>query len=295
MTIVDVTNKAAPTQLSREGYPGAGYTHQGWLSEDRQYFFLNDEFDADWTHTFDVSDLEAPVYKGSIPSATGNQDHNLYVKGNYIYAANYGAGLRVFEITDPANGDLDEVAFYDTGVAWSVYPYFESGTLIVGDINNGLVVARLDLFDGDFNYDGALDCTDIDSLTAVIASGSNDPDFDLTGDGNVNLADRDAWLAEAGAENLASGNPYIRGDANLDGFVDAEDFIIWNDHKFTATAAWCSADFNADGVTDGVDFIVWNENKFTSADGFTAVPEPHLATTLLILMAWFLTMARARP
>jgi hypothetical protein len=57
------------------------------------------------------------------------------------------------------------------------------------------------------------------------------------------------------------------GDANLDGFVDGLDFIIWNDHKFTAEAAWCAGDFNADGFVDGQDFIVWNANKFTSADG----------------------------
>jgi choice-of-anchor B domain-containing protein len=287
LTIVDVTNKAAPVQVARVSYPGVGYTHQGWISEDGQYFFLNDEFDSRWTHTFDISDLTAPSYKGSIPSSTGNQDHNLYVKGDYIYEANYGAGLRVFEISDPANGNLTEVAFYDTGSAWSVYPYFESGTLIVGDINNGLVMARLDLFDADFNYDGAMNCTDIDMLTAVIAAGSNDLDFDLTGDGNVDLADRDAWLADAGAENLASGNPFLLGDANLDGVVDGGDFIHWNDHKFSATAAWCSADFNADGVTDGADFIIWNSNKFTASDSVTAVPEPNLMGALLVLVACF--------
>ncbi len=279
LTIVDVTDKSNPSQLSRNGYPGAQYTHQGWLSDDGHYFFFNDEGDNKWTHIFDVTSLDSPNYIGTRPSVTGSQDHNLYVKGNYIYEANYGAGLRVYEQTDPANNVLTEVAFYDTGSAWSVYPYFKSGTIIVGDINNGLVVARLDLFDADFNFDGALDCTDINLLVEAIASGSNVALFDLTGDGNVNLADRDAWLADAGAENLSTGNPYLLGDANLDGVVDGEDFVRWNEHKFTADPAWCNGDFNADGVIDGIDFITWNENKFTSADT-AAVPEP----TSLILM-----------
>jgi choice-of-anchor B domain-containing protein len=39
VTIVDVTNKANPIQLSRTGYPNAEYTHQGWLSEDHRYYF----------------------------------------------------------------------------------------------------------------------------------------------------------------------------------------------------------------------------------------------------------------
>ena len=32
LTIVDVTDKSAPVQISRTGYEGSGYTHQGWLT-----------------------------------------------------------------------------------------------------------------------------------------------------------------------------------------------------------------------------------------------------------------------
>ncbi len=73
--------------------------------------------------------------------------------------------------------------------------------------------------------------------------------------------------------NLLSQQPYLLGDANLDGTVDGQDFIDWNSNKFTSIAAWTAGDFNVDGVVDGQDFIIWNNNKFTSAD-LTAVPEP---------------------
>ncbi len=74
------------------------------------------------------------------------------------------------------------------------------------------------------------------------------------------------------------------GDANLDGTVDGLDFIEWNAHKFTNTAAWCSGDFNADGIVDGQDFVAWNMNKFTSADnGPAAIPEPTGGLLLLLL------------
>ncbi len=119
---------------------------------------------------------------------------------------------------------------------------------------------------GDFDSDGIFDADDIDALVAAIASGTYSSEFDLTSDGNVDLADRDAWLALAGAANLPSGNPYLIGDANLDGAVDGVDFIAWNAHKFAHVAAWTAADFNADGSVDGQDFIAWNTNKFTSAD-----------------------------
>ena len=98
--------------------------------------------------------------------------------------------------------------------------------------------------------------------------------FDLTGDDIVDLMDRDAWLSQAGAENLPSGNAYLVADANLDGFVDGTDFIEWNANKFSASGKWSLADFDADGFTDGEDFILWNANKFQSADGISAVPEP---------------------
>ena len=140
----------------------------------------------------------------------------------------------------------------------------------------------------DFDLDGVCNGSDIDMLVAEISAGSNLPNFDLTGDGLVDIADRDAWLAEAGAANLPSGNAYLLGDANLDGTVDGQDFIAWNGAKFTNTAAWTGGDFNADGVVDGQDFIAWNTNKFTSADGVSAVPEPApmISVLLVSLLAW---------
>ena len=139
----------------------------------------------------------------------------------------------------------------------------------------GLSLVAVDAGDpGDFDGDGIYGCLDVDALVAEIAAGTNDAGFDLTGEGTVDSSDLTAWLAEAGAVNNANGNPFLPGDANLDGSVDASDFNVWNGNRFTSTAAWCSGDFNADGSVDGSDFNVWNSNKFTSSDGVHSVPEP---------------------
>ena len=143
---------------------------------------------------------------------------------------------------------------------------------------------------GDFDADGDYDCDDIDSLVAEIAAGTNDSAFDLTGEGDVDGNDLTAWLSEAGAANLASGEPYIPGDANLDGSVDVADFNVWNGNKFTSVAAWCSGDFNADGSVDVGDFNIWNGNKFTSAD-LATVPEP---SGLLLLCFGLVTIRGLR-
>ncbi len=130
------------------------------------------------------------------------------------------------------------------------------------------------LAQGDLNSDGETNCDDINTLTAIIASGAGGSSFDLNADGLVNVADRDAWLMAAGIRLLGPGKTFLLGDANLDGVVDGSDFSIWNSHKFTSTAAWCSGDFSADGAVDGSDFNLWNSHKFTSSDAAT-VPEPY--------------------
>jgi hypothetical protein len=137
-----------------------------------------------------------------------------------------------------------------------------------GRIDIGAVEAQGMLPDGDFNDDGLYDGLDIDALVGAIAAGTHPSSFDLTGDTLVNVADRDAWLVEAGGVNLGPGHVYRLGDTNLDSVVDGSDFGNWNANKFTAVAQWTRGDFSADGVVDGSDFGVWNANKFTSADGF---------------------------
>lgn len=157
LTIVDVSDKSSMTQISRTGYSGSEYSHQGWLSEDQKYFFMDDELDEfrsdsvikTRTRIWDVSDLDAPVYLGFHEGEESTIDHNLYVKGDLIFQANYTSGLRVLQINDAATMDLEEIAYFDTysadnavsfNGAWSVFPYFDSGTVLVSDRQGGLFV-----------------------------------------------------------------------------------------------------------------------------------------------------------
>ncbi len=157
LTIVDVTSKDAPVQLARAGYTGRGYAHQGWLTEDHHYFLLDDELDESnfghgtRTYIWDVSDLSQPQVIGTYTAETPAIDHNLYVKGNLVYQANYRAGMRILDATDVANGTLTEVGYFDIfpasdsanfNGAWSVYPYFASGKIVVSGIEQGLFVLR---------------------------------------------------------------------------------------------------------------------------------------------------------
>lgn len=155
VTIVDVTDKGNPTQLSRTGYSGAAYTHQGWLTEDHAYFIHDDEIDeltfghTTKTYVWDVTDLDAPTLAGTYFADGMAIDHNQYILDGHTYQANYRRGIRVLSLDDLSQGVLSEAAYFDTypegdGLsfegAWSVYPYFESGIVIVSDINRGLFI-----------------------------------------------------------------------------------------------------------------------------------------------------------
>ncbi len=157
VVIVDVTDKSNPKNISTFIYDNLGYTHQGWLTGDQKYFLVGDEFDelqtGNNTRTIilDFTDLDNPKlhtnYTGSLPAI----DHNGYVKDNLFYLANYTGGLRVIDISDIENKNLNEVGFFDTfplnntadfnGV-WNVYPFFESGNIVLSDIDNGLFIVK---------------------------------------------------------------------------------------------------------------------------------------------------------
>jgi len=152
IAIVDITDKNNPSEIATISYSNLGFTHQGWFTEDQRFFLLGDELDElnfgfnTRTLVFDFEDLDNPQfhfeYEGSNPSI----DHNGYVLGDLYFLANYTSGVRVIDISDIANGNMEEIGFFDTvpnsnttnfSGLWNVYPYFESGNIVLSDINSG--------------------------------------------------------------------------------------------------------------------------------------------------------------
>jgi choice-of-anchor B domain-containing protein len=157
LSITDLTDKQQPKVVSRATYPNVAYAHQGWLSEDQRYFFMNDELDevggtvkSTRTLVWDLNDLDDPVLAREFLGTTAATDHNLYVRGNRMYQSNYVAGLRVIDVSDPTNPK--EVGYFDTvpygenvpgfGGTWSNYPYFKNGVVAVSSRREGLFLVR---------------------------------------------------------------------------------------------------------------------------------------------------------
>ncbi|MCY4400278.1 MAG: choice-of-anchor B family protein [Gemmatimonadetes bacterium] len=158
LSIADVTDRENPVAIARGDYPNVGYAHQGWLTEDQTHFFMGDEGDesqgsVDRTRTliWDVADLDDPLLLKEHFAETETIDHNQYVRGNRLYQANLMSGLRVLDISDVENPV--EIGFFDTvpddpglpafGGAWSNYPFFESGVVVVSSWSEGLFVVRV--------------------------------------------------------------------------------------------------------------------------------------------------------
>lgn len=157
VVIVDVTDKSNPTNISSISYNNIGYTHQGWFTEDMNYFMVGDETDElgfggnTRTLVFNFSDLDNPVFNFEHFGTTTAIDHNLYIKDNLCYQSNYSAGLQVLDVSGLSSNALTQVGFFDTyppnnntafNGAWNIYPFFESGNIIISDIQGGLFIVR---------------------------------------------------------------------------------------------------------------------------------------------------------
>lgn len=168
LTIVDVTRKTRPRQLSRTTYHGATYTHQGWLADaGMHYLLLDDEADetgrngpaADGrtaTYVVDVSDLTWPVFTSVYKSPAKAIDHNQYVIDGVSFQSNYGSGLRIVDVRSVVANNGSSNGFMQGGFfdcrpeddavggettfdgAWSVYPYFKSGYILLNSIERGV-------------------------------------------------------------------------------------------------------------------------------------------------------------
>jgi choice-of-anchor B domain-containing protein len=164
LSIVDVTDKANPIILSRTEYANDGYSHQGWLSTDHNYFLHGDELDeVDYgigttTRVWDVTDLDAPTVANVFENDTTSIDHNMYTEGKVVYQSNYTSGLRILDTQSLP--DLSEIAYFDVypeddsptfdGGTWSNYPYFRQKRIVaVSSMDRGLFVLRPQFRTGD--------------------------------------------------------------------------------------------------------------------------------------------------
>ena len=148
--VYDVTDKNDFVLLGVQP-TSASATHNCWLSDDGNYLFTTDEIWTGFITSFDVTDVTDIKTLDQIKhgAADSTVAHNTYYLNGYLVTAHYTEGVTIHDAQRP--GNLIEVGHYDTSPfgpevllegAWGVYPYFPSGTIIISDIGEGLIVLQ---------------------------------------------------------------------------------------------------------------------------------------------------------
>ena len=221
-------------------------------------------------------------------------------------------------VWDELNGvrDLRTVLTEDHGLDLSLFPVDHSWTVFgmsadattlggqFGNISNPtgwtihldrpLVVTSGVI--GDFNGNAELDVQDLDLLVAELQSDRNVDLFDVNSDENVDHTDLTKWLLDAAVQD-GFAEPYLPGDANLDGAINAVDLNAVGFHWLQDVALWSAGDFTADGKVNAADLNAlgknWLKELPLAAAETTAVPEP-AAHVFLIVFAAFLSIQKRR-
>ena len=122
----------------------------------------------------------------------------------------------------------------------------------------------------------------IDELTTAIRDGSNDLQFDINRDANVDAADRDFLI-----EYILNTLP---GDSDLDGYFSSSDFVTafraGNYEKgIPDSATWTSGDWNGDGQFTTNDFVAaFQSGRYEEPQlAVSVVPEPSSQFRFVIL------------
>lgn len=144
LVLLDITDPDAPIMLA--ALPFAEGIHSAWAEGD--YVYCNQEFGG-WErrlYVVDIADPRQPQVVHSFGSGPPPQGpilgpHNPWVHNGLLYWAYYDAGLRVFDLLDPARPV--EIGYHTyPGFAWSVQPH-DDGLLYVADGAVGIEAFRL--------------------------------------------------------------------------------------------------------------------------------------------------------
>ena len=195
---------------------------------------------------------------------------NLNDVNNWLGRSNWTADANT-------QGSYNEIRIYDFAL---------TDNQVLGSFENGSESINLGLL-GDYNDNGELDAGDLDLQAEAIAGGQDPPEFDLNGDGVVDVdGDRIMWLHDLK-------KVYV-GDVDLDGFFESGDFVavfVAGKYETSEPATWEEGDWNADLVFSSADFVTafidggYEKGQFPGA--VQAVPEP---SGLLLLLGGILAV-----
>ena len=150
LAVLDLSDPSDPKEIKRFNSPRF-FTHSAWTSADDRFLYVCDEMSGARSFSaWDIHDIQNPVFVWGHDALPRNIPHNPRIRGNDLFLSHYTAGVRVWDLVNPAwpveYGYYDTFDSFDGGFYgnWEVAPYFPSGIFIISDINSGLYVFRVD-------------------------------------------------------------------------------------------------------------------------------------------------------
>ena len=147
--IYDVEDKSNPFLVATQTTPFA-FTHNTWLSDNGEVLFTTDERGNAPVAAYDISDPDniqlLDEFRPLATMGTGVSPHNVHVWEDWLIVSYYTDGCIIVDASVPDN--MIEVGNFDTflqagagfGGAWGAFPYFDSGTILIGDTQGGLFI-----------------------------------------------------------------------------------------------------------------------------------------------------------
>jgi len=144
------------TQLGTySGYPGNGFNHSSFLTNDGKHLVFCDEvpegLPLHFVNVQNLGNIQPVKDWHPMPLTT---PHNPYIKGNFAIVSCYQDGLHIYDISNPAS--INIAGYFDTypqggnnvgnyGSSgyrgnWGAYPFLPSGIIIANDMQNGMFV-----------------------------------------------------------------------------------------------------------------------------------------------------------
>jgi len=156
--IYDFSDPLTPVTLA--SLAAGGYNHNSWLNPEGTHAYFTEEIpDGRPIQIVNLQNLPngeielvGNFLTPSLPPSLGAPiPHNVYIKDHLLFVSQYEDGLLVYDISNPLTPTLTgrydthpENVQYNTYYGnWGNYPWLPSGTIISGDMQNGLQLLKL--------------------------------------------------------------------------------------------------------------------------------------------------------
>jgi len=147
-SIWDVSDKMNPVMMARINVPNGGYAHNAWPTDDGKYLMTTEETLNKTVKMWDIQDMDNINLVGTY-LGENNLAHNTHIMGNFAYISHYTVGIKIVDISDPANPvevvDYDTYGLNDDGSfygCWGAFPFTSNGFVYTSDLEGYLTVLQ---------------------------------------------------------------------------------------------------------------------------------------------------------